>query len=341
MPRVKLPDGKVATVRPPWQGLLGRETLAFEAEVLRQCVDKPFAVAARRLGLTWHKVRALSAVYVGRALALRDLSGVRRVLVDETSVGKGHDYVTSVVDADSRALLFVTRGRSSEALGRFAEFLVLHGGGPLLVSEVCADMSAAFAKGVREHLPNARMTLDKYHVVARANEALDEMRRGEVKLDESLKGMRWLLLRAGESLTGRQRGQVDALARVSPGNKTVRAWRYVQLLREVLRQPDPVVARAGLRQWCTNVNRSGVEAMKRVSRMIMSRLDGVAAWAETRMTNGFIEALNGVFQAVKRMARGYALTSTIQIVLYMRKGGLDFSRFNPYCSPPVDGCAAA
>ena len=121
----------------------------------------------------------------------------------------------------------------------------------------------------------------------------------------------------------------------------MRAWRYVGLLREVLRQTDPAVVRAGLRQWCTNVNRSRVEAMKRVSRLIMAHLDGIAAWAETRLTNGFIEALNGVFQAMKRMARGYALMSTVQIVLYMKKGGLDFSRFNPCLPPPVRGGAAA
>ena len=337
LPRVRLPDGKVVMVRPPWQGLLGRETLAFEAEVFRRCLESPFAVVARQLGLTWHKARAVAVAYVERALPCRDLSGVRRVLVDETSFRKGHRYLTVVVDGDTGEVLFVTEGRSGDALGRFAEFLRTCGGDPLLVGEVCIDMSRAFIAGVREHLPSARVTYDKYHVVAQASGALEETRRGEVKLDESLRGMRWALLKEGGSLTEGQRSQLDALLRVSPGALTVRAWRYVGLLREVLRQTDPAVARAGLRQWCTNVNRSRVEAMKRVSRLIMEHLDGVAAWAETRLTNGFIEALNGVFQAVKRMARGYALISTVQVVLYMRKGGLDFSRINPYLSPPVRG----
>jgi hypothetical protein len=85
-----------------------------------------------------------------------------------------------------------------------------------------------------------------------------------------------------------------------------------------------------LNAWCTNVLRSKVEPMKKVAEMIRSHFDGILAWVHSRQTNGFLEAINGLFQAAKRKARGYVRFKTIRTVIFMIAGKLDFSRINPY-----------
>ena len=85
-----------------------------------------------------------------------------------------------------------------------------------------------------------------------------------------------------------------------------------------------------LKQWRTNVMRSKVEAMKDVARMIRNHLEGIVAWARTRMTNGFLEAINGLFQAAKRKARGYRRLSTIRTIIFLIAGKLDFRTLNPH-----------
>ncbi|CAG4900117.1 ISL3 family transposase ISAe1 [Paraburkholderia gardini] len=85
-----------------------------------------------------------------------------------------------------------------------------------------------------------------------------------------------------------------------------------------------------LQQWCTNVMRSKVEPMKDVVRLIRRHFDGIVAWTQTRQTNGFIEAINGLFQAAKRKARGYARFETMRTVLFLIAGKLDFSAFNSH-----------
>ena len=87
-----------------------------------------------------------------------------------------------------------------------------------------------------------------------------------------------------------------------------------------------------LAQWCTNVMRSKVEPMKEVARLVRNPMEGIVAWAQTRQTNGFLEALNGLFQAAKRKARGYGRFSTIRTVIFLIAGKLDFSRFNPHAA---------
>ncbi len=78
--------------------------------------------------------------------------------------------------------------------------------------------------------------------------------------------------------------------------------------------------------------RSKVEPMKQVARMIRKHFDGIVAWTQTRQTNGFIEALNGLFQAAKRKARGYTRFATMRTVLFLIAGKLDFSPINPHAA---------
>ncbi len=98
-------------------------------------------------------------------------------------------------DAEARKVVFVTQGRDSKTVKEFSEFLSQHQGKPEQITSVSMDMSPAFIKGVTKHLPNARITFDKFHVVAHASSAVDQIRRLEQKTDPSLKGLRWVLLK--------------------------------------------------------------------------------------------------------------------------------------------------
>src|SRR6516162_5625872 len=299
-PRVKLPDGRVVQIEPDWFGKLSGFTLLFEALVLALAQQMPFAAVARLVKESWHRVHAICSRYVDLAVAEADLSRVVAVAVDETSCRRGHDYLTIAADADERKVVFMTEGRDAATIARFAE-----------------------------HLPRARITFDKFHVVAHASAALDQTRRLEQRADASLKGLRWTLLKDRQRLSAAARADLDALVSQAATKRTARAWLYREGLRAILDRKQINVVVAMLRQWCTNVLRSKVAPMKEVARMIRRHFDGIVAWTQTRQTNGFIEALNGLFQAAKRKARGYTRFATMRTVLFLIAGKLDFTRLNP------------
>lgn len=83
-------------------------------------------------------------------------------------------------------------------------------------------------------------------------------------------------------------------------------------------------------QWCTNVLRSKVEPMKAVARLVRNHIEGIVAWTRSRHTNGFLEALKGLFQAARRKARGHRSLATMRPVIFLLAGMLDFTRVNPY-----------
>ncbi|CAG9246088.1 hypothetical protein PUN4_1120045 [Paraburkholderia unamae] len=137
------------------------------------------------------------------------------------------------------------------------------------------------------------------------------------KADPELKGMRWTLLKDANKLNLAQLTDFEALLRQYTTKRTARAWLYCEQLREILERKQIHVVSESLRQWCTNVMRSKVEPMKEVARLIRRHFDGIVAWTQTRQTNGFIEAINGLFQAAKRAARGYTRFATMRTVLFL------------------------
>jgi len=179
------------------------------------------------------------------------------------------------------------------------------------------------------------VTFDKFHVVAHASAAVDETRRIEQKNDPSLKGLRWALLKDRNKLNVEQRADLDALVAQFTSKRTARAWQYREQLRDILERKQIQVVSAMLAQWCTNVMRSKVEPMKEVAKMIRNHFDGIVAWTQTRQTNGFIEAINGLFQAAKRKARGFVRFATMRTVLFLIAGKLDFTKFNPHARQPT------
>jgi transposase len=332
VPRVKLPDGKVALVEPDWVGKLAGFTLLFEALVLMLAQQMPFAAVARTIGESWHRVHAICRRYVDLALAEANLSALSSIAIDETSYRRGHSYLTLVADADARKVVFVSKGRGADNIAGFVQHLRSHNGAADNITTACLDMSPAFIKGVTDHLPKAAITFDKFHVVAHASQAVDQMRRIEQRTDPALKGLRWALLKDRSKLSSDQARDLDRLVVQFTTKRTARAWLYREQLRDILGRKQINIVSAMLAQWCTNVMRSKVEPMKQVATMIRTHFNGIVAWTRSRQTNGFIEAINGLFQAAKRKARGYTRFQTMKTVLFLIAGKLNLAAINPHAA---------
>lgn len=334
-PRVKLPNGSVRLVEADFAGRLSGFTLLFEAMILMLAQQMPFAAVARIVGESAHRVMAVCERYVEITLGLADFSDVKALAIDETSRARGHDYITLAADAIEPRVLFVTEGREAGAIQALAADLADHGCAPEQIDSVSIDMSPAFIKGVSEQLPNARITFDKFHVIWHASTAVDKMRRIEQRTDKSLKGMRWSLLKDRSRLKPEAAADLDALIARMTTVRTARAWLYKEQLREILDRKQINVVRGMLEHWCTCVMRSKVEPMKEVAALVRRHIEGIVAWAQTRQTNGFLEALNGLFQAAKRRARGFIRLATIKTVIFLIAGKLDFRAINPHAPQPT------
>src|SRR5450631_3619685 len=170
-PRVDCSQCGVHRVSVPWARPDSGFTLLFEALVVMLAKSMPVLAVARFVNEHDTLVWRIVTHYVDAARAKADHSTVTQVGVDETASRRGQKYVSLFVDLEQRKVLFATPGKDASTVAAFASDLKDHGGDPAAVTEVSADMSQAFAKGIAANLPNAQITFDKFHVVSLVNNA--------------------------------------------------------------------------------------------------------------------------------------------------------------------------
>ena len=130
----------------------------------------------------------------------------------------------------------------------------------------------------------------------------------------------------------------EALHRLTTATKltrTARAWIYKEQLREMLDRKQINVMRELLKHWRVCVMRFKVEPLKEVAAPVRRYMEGIAAWAQTRQTNGFLEAIHGLFRVAKRRARGFTRLSTVKTFIFQIAGKLDFEAINPHAPQPT------
>jgi len=323
-PRVQCSLCGVHRVNVPWARPDTGFTLLFEAFVIQLAKAMPVLAAARLVGEHDTLVWRILHHYVDSARRQADHSSVTEVGIDETAARRGHDYVSLFVDLKERKVLFVAPGKDAATVSAFAQDLRAHQGVPQSITEVSADMSKAFIKGVGEHLPNASLTFDKFHVVSLVNDAVDEVRRLEYKLHPELSGTRYIWLKNPHNLTPHQEQQIQTFDFTRCLLKTTRAYQIRLVFQDLYLQP-PEDAAYYLKRWYFWATHSRIQPIIDVAKTIRAHQDGILRWFTSRINNGILEGINSLVQAAKAKARGYRSTRNFATIIYLIAGKLDLS----------------
>jgi transposase len=319
--RTKCDDCGVRLVIVPWARPGSGFTLLFEALVMAMISAMPVNAAARLVKEHDTRLWRIIIHYVEQALARADFSSVTRVAVDETAAKRGHNYISLFVDIDQRRVLHVADGKDAKTVAAFAADLEAHGGRKENIAEVCIDMSAAFIKGVGDHLPEAQITFDKFHAVKLLNDAVDEVRRTEAKERPELKRSRYLWLKNQRNLSAGQRASLGSLTRLNL--KTARAYQLRLAFQDMYAEPSRWWAEGFLDRWLSWAMRCRLEPMKDAARTVKKHKDGILRWFNSKIANGLIEGINSLVQAAKAKARGYRSIRNLKAMVYILAGKLD------------------
>jgi len=337
--------GKTTQIGVPWAREGSGFTLLFEALALTLCKDLPVRQAARDLRVRDKQLWRRIEHYVTQARRKQDMSKVRIVGIDETSLRRGQHYVTVVHDLDAKRLLFCTEGRDHKTVEAFAQNLRDHGGEPTKIAHACMDMSAAYLKGSAAYLPNALVSYDRFHVVKLAGEAMDEVRTEEWKTEQARveqalghltpQQRRSVLWGMRKNPSGWSNTQTQAMHWLQRANlKTARAWRLKMALRVVFANArshnQAEHAGAELKAWLSWARRSRLEPFKRLAATLKDHFDSVVRGMLDHRSNAFVEAMNGLMQQAKRAARGFRTAANFIAIAYLRLGKLTHLPTSPF-----------
>src|SRR5580693_930121 len=339
----RLPRGKcrqcghVFRVRPPWEGLSTHFTKEFEAFALLLMREMPVSKVAELVGETDTRLWRMLFRQVDAAYAQADFSNVCCVGVDEMSVRKGHEYISVFADWVAKRVLFATEGKDQETWVRFVAALEKHNGHRHALTQVSMDMSLSYQAGVAQTCRNAQVVFDKFHVIKRVGEAVDKVRRAELRVGgqgvwQALHKSQWLWRKNPENLTDQEQKRLAGIKDKNLG--TAKAYQMRLVLQDIYRSADVATARHRFQVWCRWVRWAArfykfnlLASMRKMAQMVENHLAGILTHWKWGVTNAFMEGLNSVFSATKRKARGYRSTLHFITMLYFVAGKLRLPQF--------------
>ena len=329
LPRCKCGKHGVKVIDVPWAEKGSHFTLLFEAfavEVLQRVRSNKDAEKLLRLG--WDQVQRIKERAVARGLARRGAEEISFVGMDEKSFLAGRDsdaFACIMTDLDEGRVLEVSRGRSEEGAKQLIG-KALNPAQQCLVCGVAMDMSAPFAKAIRENLPFADIVFDKFHLMKHLNDAVNAVRKSEhAKLlkrhDTRLSKTRFLWLKGFGHLSPEAQGLLKGL--VSANLQTGKAWGLKEAFGEFWRRRDKDFAHAFFRKWFDEAVSSGLKPMVKVARMFKRHIKGMLQWYDTFIDNAMTEGFNSKIQEIRVGARGFRNFENYRVAILFKCGKLD------------------
>ena len=322
--RVSCASCGIRAEKVPWGESPSRFTSALEelAAYFAQLTDK--TAVTRLLAIAWRTVGNIVERVVGGRLDPGRLDDLRFIGVDEFSYRKRHRYITVIVDHVQSRVVWSAKGKSAETVAAFFAELGAERAGKIEV--VTMDMSAAYIQAVREHAPKAQIVFDRFHVQRLSGDALDEVRRAQVRgLDDpearqAIKNSRFALLR---NLWNLDKDDKTKLSEVQNNNKTLyRGYLLHHALAHVLGYAQRGRAEKGLEEWLSWASRSRLKPFVKLARTIRNHKDNILAYVEYRLTNGVVEGINNRLRMIARRAYGFHSAGALIAMLFLCCGGI-------------------
>jgi transposase len=322
LPRMITSNGKVKTVQPNWASGYERHTYLFEHVVIDLLqASKNQTKTAKLMRCGFNVINRILHQSVERGMKRRSLSQVHfdHLSIDEKSFKKGHHYITVLSHPSSGSVLDVEEDRTKEACKKLFN-RSLTSEQLEKVSSITMDMWKSYMLSANEYLPNASIVHDRFHLVKYINEAIDKIRRREVKHHQELKNSRYALLKNPENLTLKQQIQFNAIA--DANYEVSKAWQVRENFKDLFKAKK-LCAWSLFNQWTIDSKGRKIKEIDKVVDMFNNHIKGVVNALISNLTNAMAERLNGKIQELKTVGRGYRTFKNFRSAILFFNGKLN------------------
>jgi transposase len=294
-------------------------THAFERYALDLSRHMTIKAVATHLDVGWDAVKDIQRRRLQVRFKKPRLKHLKHLAIDEISIGRGHRYLTVVLDLDSGAVVFVGEGKGSDSLLPF--WKRLHGS-RARVEAVATDMSSAYTLAVRDNLPKAIHVFDRFHVIKLFNDRFSLFRQELQREAEGplarkvLKGTRWLLLKNPENLDD-ERDERKRLEKALALNKPLACVYYMKEdLRQIWDQKDKPAASVFIDDWIARAQSSGIRMLQQFAITLASHRRGILAYYDCPISTAALEGTNNKIKTMQRQAYGFRDQEFFMLKIY-------------------------
>jgi transposase len=287
-------DGKVAFTR------------RFVEAVGRDCEDAAVSRVASKWALSPSTARRIDKRYLEAWHRQRRTRGLRQIGVDEIFWKKG-SCLTVVSDLERGEPIWAAPERKSATLDQFftGRLTARQRRG---IRAVCMDMWGPYLLSVRQHVPQAVIVFDKFHVMQHVGAAVDETRRQEFfrrgqQGRDLIRGKRWLMLTRWANLQAFQRRELETVFLLN--RRLFKAHLLKEQIDHLWDFTYEGAAIAFFYRWVLSIRWQRLPAFQKLAGTLERHLDGIVAYCRHKVPFGLVEAINGNIRAAIRRGRGY------------------------------------
>jgi transposase len=322
IPRIKSKDAKIESVKTPWASEGNRHTYLFEILVINWLLaTQNQTKTAEMLRCGFNSVNRILHLASQRGIQRRNQDVIYKQLsLDEKSFQQGHNYISVLSDPSSGIVIDVVKDRTIKSTKELLNNC-LSVTQKSSVETISLDMWKAYNTAVSEVLPKAKKVHDRFHLMKYLNQAVDNVRRREVKKNEVLVNSRFSFLKNRENLTKKQHFKFEEVLRANTA--VGYAWGLKESFKSLFGCQDYHEAFNRYSHWNSFVKWEGIPELSKVATMFSNHINGVCNALVETTSNAMAERLNGKIQLIKTIARGYRTFPNFRSAILFFNGGLD------------------
>ena len=283
-----------------------RSTKRLVDVIRQQCLSTTFRALAEQTGVAVNTVKNVAHDLIEELEQTVRYETPVIMGIDEVNLAGGYRCV--ITNLATNNVFDMLEHRTQDHLKPFFKDLTDRDKGEW----VCTDMWRPFKRSFAQYLPNAKLVIDKFHVVKMASEALeDERKKYQVQLGKNerinvKKSIRWLTLKRPQNLTPAEQKALIIVREQIP--ELAIAYDFKESFFAIYDELDKQQAQNAFEAWENSLPDQGMESFKKLVKTVHNHYDDIFAYwdAPFPITNAYTEGLNGLIKMSNRLGRGYS-----------------------------------
>lgn len=278
----------------------------------RQAIKRTFASIAEEVGCTEYTVRSVFSDYVNRLEKTIRFETPKWMGIDEIHLIKPRGVITNIAN---NTIVELLPNRNKDTVMRFLYNLE----GKERIQYVAMDMWAPYRDACAMVIPNARVVIDKFHVVKMANEAVEKVRKGlrerlTIKERRGLMHDRFVLLKRERELTDKESLLLSGW--VKNYDELGLAYRLKEDFFKIYDAQSPDEAQARYIEWKRRITPEIEPAFHDLVRAWDNWTPWILEYFDHPVTNAYTESLNNLIRVMNRLGRGYSFEALRAKILF-------------------------
>jgi transposase len=331
-------DHPSTTQQLDWYDPNALHTKAYERHLIVLLINSTLSDVEAKEDVTVAALLGILDRWIATSIDWEALPPFTTIGIDEIALLKGHRDFVAVISALSEGgelhVLAVLPDRKKATVLAWLETIpaTLRS----CITTVCTDIWEGYISAAQEALPDATIVLDRFHVARHYRDAVDELRKQEVRrlrkelpkaAHSDLKHTLWPFRKREADLNEIEQARLDGLLEHSPPlQQAYRLREQLTTIFDTARSKKDGLRR--IRFWRARVAKSGLTCFDAFLRLLDTWQDLIANYFINRQSSGFVEGLNNKLKVLKR--RCYGLRNVVRLFQRLTLDVEGYRRFSPW-----------